>query len=331
MDGCGNIADDISYLASFDEGKILAMQKISGNIGMSGFSETLGTLEIVQVYTGGQSEPPTLNMRAEIKMRPLIERGQQQPTFRPVTLLRIIGEFRSPEYRLLAKFQDDTPLFAHNPHYDATSHVAFEIPMDLLTIHRIEAERNGANLRIGLKLRFLLALHGTTGVASFQAGGVNDLIFVIPRSQWVEELLPGLKYGGLEILEVRYGSGIASETLRNSVAEIKQAKKYLGEGQWDKAALHCRMAIEGILTSQSKSASLPTERFEQRVNNFIADNISGIDDAEARMLFKQMELIWQVTSPAAHGTPAHVFKRADAEFVIRATMAIVEYFGRLLA
>jgi hypothetical protein len=306
------------------------MQKISGDISIAGYGERLGTLEIAQVWTGGQSEPPTLNMRAEIKMRPLIERGKQQPTFRSVTLLRVIGEFRSPEQRILVRFQDDIPLLAHDPSHDTTDQVMFEIPMDLPTIHRIETGRNGGNTRIGLKLRLLFALHGTNGVERFHGGSVSDLNFTIPRSQWVEELLPGLGYGGLEILEIRYGSGVAAEGLRDSVAEIKEAKKYLAEGQWDKAALHCRMAVEGILTSQSTTASLPANRFDQRVNSFITDNLPGIDDAEARVLSEQMNLIWKVTSPAAHGNPQHIFKRADAEFVLRMTMAIVEYFGRLL-
>ena len=264
-------------------------------------------------------------------MKPLIDRGQQQPTYRPVTLLRIIGEFKSPEYRVLARFQNDEPLLAHDSRYDASLQPTFEIPMDLYTIHHIEAERNGGNPRIGLKIRFLLALHGQNCIASFHAGGVNpDLVFTIPRSQWVDELLPGLRYGGLEILEIRYGSGIIAEGLRVSIEEIKEAKKYLAEGQWDKAALHCRMAIEGILTSKNTAASVPTNRFEQRVNTFITDNLPVIDDAEARVLADQMDLIWQVTSTAAHGTPQHAFKRADAEFVIRVTMAIVEYFSRLL-
>jgi hypothetical protein len=108
----------------------------------------------------------------------------------------LVLEFRSPEHRVLARFQDDTPLFAHDPRYDAASQVTFEIPMELSTIHRIEAERNGGNPRVGLNLRLLLALHGTNCVASFHAGSINDLIFTIPRSQWVEELLPGLRYGG---------------------------------------------------------------------------------------------------------------------------------------
>src|SRR5262249_8250288 len=133
------------------------------------------------------------------------------------------------------------------------------------------------------------------------------------------------------IIEIRYGSGVAAAGLRTSVEQINQAKKFLAEGQWDKAALHCRMAIEGILTSKSKAASLsPSQRFEQQVNTFMTDNLPGVDDAEAAMLSKQMDLIWKATSPAAHGTQQHAFKRADSEFVVRATMAIVEYFSRLL-
>lgn len=142
--------------------------------------------------------------------------------------------------------------------------------------------------------------------------------------------MPGLQYGGLEVLEVRYGSGFTAENLHNSVAEIKEAKKFLSEGRWDQTALHCRKAIEGILISQSTAASLPTTRFDQRVNTFITDNLPGVDDAEARLLSDQMNLIWHVTSTSAHGMPQHPFKRPDAEFVLRMTMATVEYFSRLL-
>lgn len=308
------------------------MQKISGDIYMGGHGDSLGTLEIAQIWAGGQqSEPPNLNMRAEIKTKPLIERGQQQPTYRPVTLLRIIGEFRSPEHRVLARFQNDEPLFAQDPRYDAKAQVTFEIPLDVLTIHRIEGERNGGNLKVGLRLRMLFALHGANGGVTFHGGGLHsDLVFTIPRSQWVDEHLPGLRYGGLEILEIRYGSGLIAEGLRDSAEEIKEAKKYLAEGQWDKVALHCRKSIEGILTAKSPAAALPNIRFDQKVNTLITDNLPGIDDAEARLLFDQMNLIWQVTSTAAHGAPQHTFKRADAEFVLRITMAIVEYFSRLL-
>src|SRR5437588_7031030 len=135
-------------------------QKISGTISMSGYSNGLGTLEIIQYWSSSQSEPPTLNMTAEIKMRPYNQQGQQQPVFRPVSLLRIAGEFRSPEHRVLVRFQTDEPLYAHDPSYDAVTQVTFEIPMDLLTIHRIEVERNGANLRAELKLQIIISLYG---------------------------------------------------------------------------------------------------------------------------------------------------------------------------
>lgn len=306
------------------------MEKIVGDVHMVGYSDRVGSLEITKIWASGQqSEPPNLNMRAEIKLKPLNTHGQQETQHNPLSLLRISGEFRSPEHRILSRFQNDEPLFAHDPHRDASSQITFEIPMDLVTIHRIEEQRNGGNPRVGLKIRMLLALHGNKGGVTFHAGGVmTDLIFTIARSDWVESCLPGLGYGGLEILEVRYGTGSDAAGLRNSVAEIKEAKKYLAEGQWDKVALHCRMATEEILAS--KTASVQSPHFEQKVNTFITDNLPGIDDTEARMLADQMKLIWKAASTAAHGNATHTFKRADAEFVLRMTMAIVEYFARLL-
>lgn len=157
------------------------MEKIIGDVHIVGYSDRVGSLEITKIWTGGQqSEPPNLNMRAEVKLKPLNTHGTQPP-HSPVSLLRLTGEFRSPEHRILSRFQNDTPIIARDPLSEASTQINLEIPIDVLTVHRIEEQRNGSNLRVGLKIRMLLALHGTQGGMTFHEGGVmNDLIFTIP-------------------------------------------------------------------------------------------------------------------------------------------------------
>jgi hypothetical protein len=303
-----------------------------GAIYFAGYGDQQGTVEVSQIWSGGGPDFPVLNIRLDISLRPVIERSQQQPVIQPITLLRAVGEFRSPEQRVVARFHSDIVLKASNLTYLSTSQEILEIPLDLVTISRIEKERAGGNLRVELRLRLVFALHvgNTLLEAGFYSGRVDGLTFTIPRSQWVDELLPGLGYGGLEILEVRYGIGIFARVLPQSVAEIQEGKKCLSEGQWEKATLHCRKAIEFIL--DSKPSSLPaTVKFSHRLDTFITDNLPSVDDAEAKLIAGQMQLIWEITSPAAHAAPAHAFIRADAEFILRITMAVVEYFSRLLS
>src|SRR5438552_1308028 len=61
-------------------------------------------------------------------------------------------------------------------------------------------------------------------------------------------------------------------------------------------------------------------KVSRSVSTFINDNLK-VDDAEAKLLSGQMQLIWEVISPAAHPAVAHRFVRADSEFVLRQSMA----------
>jgi hypothetical protein len=301
-----------------------------GAIYMSSLGEQLGTMnfETPNISASGGPDFPLLRIRTNITLHPLREATAQGSRLRPVSLIRATGQFETPAQRVVARFQDDILLDAHDDSYPRTTQVTFEIPLDLTTLARIERDRAGADLRVQLTFKLLFAQHGGNGLPTFHSGRVDGLNFVIPRSHWVDHLLPGLGYGGLEILEIRYGQGFLASQLPKCAEEIKQAKRALSEGQWDRAMLSCRKAVELILDS-GKASSPPVTQFPRRVETFLHDNLPALDDVEAKLLSGQMQLIWEVTS-ATGAHAAHLAKAADAEFVLRATMALVEYFSRLL-
>lgn len=301
-----------------------------GYLFINGSRDQLGTIsfELTNIYASGGPDFPLLTIRADITLSPYIERGQPSQSVRPLSLIRAAGQLRSPEHRVVARFQEDITLLASNPTQPSTTQVPFEIALDIATVQKIEKERGVADLRVQLAFQPLFLLHAPNGHLTFHGGRVDGLTFSIPRSQWVDNLLPNLGYGGLEVLEIRYSEGLIAQQLPKSVHEIQEAKKCLLDGQWEKAAVHCRKAIETILESRSSASPIPV-KFRDRVTTFINDNLT-LDDAEAKLLAGQMQLIWDVSSPAAHSAPAHTFKRRDAEYIARATMALVEYFSRLL-
>jgi hypothetical protein len=296
---------------------------------MNRSGDQLGTMsfELTSIYASGGPDFPLLTIRADVALSPFIERGQQPVSVHPLSLIRAVGQLRSPEHRVVARFQEDIALLADNPNYANTTQVAFEIPLGIETINRIEKDRGSTDLRIQLTFQLLFGLH-VNGNVAFHGGRVDGLTFLIPRSQWIDNLLPGLGYGGLEVLEIRYGSGVIAQQLPKSVQEIQEAKKCLFDGHWEKSAVHCRKAVEALL--DCGSSALPvTTRFREKLSTWMSDNLKA-DDAEAKLLAGQMQLVWDVTSPAAHPAPAHTFSRRDAEFLVRSTMALVEYVSRLL-
>ena len=128
---------------------------------------------------------------------------------------------------------------------------------------------------------------------------------------------------------MRISNGVRPEGLPKAVQEIRQARSYLAEGDREKAVIHCRKTLEAIL--DSRQLQLPTSsRFAQKVDTFIHDHLS-LSDKQARLLAEEMKLLWEVCSPSAHPSPQDYFKRADTNFIVRNTTAILEYVGKLLA
>jgi len=100
------------------------------------------------------------------------------------------------------------------------------------------------------------------------------------------------------------------------------------EGDCEKAVGHCRKALELIL--ESRTPSVPgTARFKEKVDAFISDSLRPMKDQQAKLIAGQMGLVWEVSSQAVH-SPQTIFRRADAEFIVRSTAALLEYVGRLL-
>jgi hypothetical protein len=222
-------------------------------------------------------------------------------------------------------------LFATDENRPNTAQVGLEIPLDLTTVGRIEQSRPG-ELKAALKFRPLLAIHSQDGaVREFEVGRVDGIAFAIPKSQWVEQLLPQLGYGRLELLEVRISESVRPEGLPQSVQELRLAHKYLNEGDWEKAVEQCRKALEAI--PESRNLQLPPGRtFAAKVDTLIHEHLkASLEEKQAKLIAEEMKLIWDLSSKAAHPSPPGYFKRPDAEFLVRNTMALVEYFGRLLA
>lgn len=294
----------------------------------------VGTIsfDLANIYTGNDPQFPVLSIPLEISLTAGIDNQTKPPGVRPISLLSFAAEFSSPQFRVVARLHEEVGLSARHPHQASTAHCRLEVPLDIRTTTKIEESRSG-DLQCALQIRPLLAIHGTDlnsgGAQIFTVARMDNFVFNIPRSQWVD-LLQRLGFQGLEILEVRYGGNVTAFQIPKAVEEIKHAKKYLIENDWDKAVTHCRRTIETILDSRPSALPIQTQ-FRVKVETFIGDHLKGLNDRQAKLLSDQMRMIWEVSSQVAHANSVPPCKRSDAEFVIRVTEALVEYFSKLLA
>ncbi len=291
------------------------------------------SFEMQYIHATGGPDFPKLGFLLDLSLsayRNMAKAGQ--PIIHPVTCLFLSGEFSSPRDRTVAEFRDDIGLYAPDMSYPRSTQVRLQIPLDLIKIGRIERSRTG-DLSAALTFRALLAIHSQSGeVQRFEIGRVETIAFDIPKSQWVEKILPGLGYGGLELLEVRIDSSIRPEGLPQSVQELRQAQKYLNEGEWEKAVAHCRNAVEAIPESRNLQLPAGHTALAVKIDTFVNEHLgSKLGDKQAKLVADELKLVWEVGSKAVHPTAPDYFKRADAEFIVRNTMALVEYMGKLLA
>jgi len=287
------------------------------------------SFEIQNVHALGGPEFPKLIFTLDLRLSPLTTFSQ--PEKQPLTWMFLSGEFCSPEQRTVANFRDEVNLYADASHSPETQ-FQLEIPLDLITIARIEQSREG-DLRAALNFRGFFAVHTSsgTGVQRFETTRIEPIVFTIPKSQWVEKLLSQLGYGRLELIEVHISNGTRAEGLPKAVQEVREARAYLANGDWEKAVSHCRNTLEAILESRPLQLP-PVSKFGMKVNTFINDHLgSKLGEKQAKLLADEMKLLWEVCSEAAHPSPPDYFKRADADFIVRNTTAILEYVSRLLA
>jgi hypothetical protein len=291
------------------------------------------SFEVQNVHAIGGPEFPKLVFMLELQVFPLKTPSQPPQPAHPLTWLYLSGEFCSPDQRAVAGFRDEVNLYADASH-SPERQFRLEIPLDLLTIERIEQTREG-NLRAALKLRGFFAIHVTDasgkglGVHRFETATLEPIVFMIPKSQWVEQLLPQLGYGRLELIEVRISNGIRAEGLPKAVQEVREARAYLANGDWEKVVAHCRNTLEAIL--DSRPLQLPSvSKFSTKADTFIHEHLASLGEKQSKLLAEEMKLLWEVCSKAAHPNPPDYFKRADADFIVRNTTAILEYVGRLL-
>ncbi len=285
------------------------------------------SLDPQDIYAQGGPDFPVLYIRTDFGIAPFQQYGQPD-ALNPLTCISMTGEFCAPPERVVARFQHAE--CHHSSRTDTrmyNSQVTFTIPLDLKTIDRIEQSRNG-NLQAALRIKPLLAVFppGDKMIETLRYAAVQEMRFTVPKSEWVEKILPGLGYKGLELLEFPTGEGAVAKEFLSAVEEFKQARQHLLNTEWERAVHRCRNVIELIVGARPSSVAV-TSRFSDKINAFISDHLTANAD-QAKFIAKQMNLLWEVCSSAAHPLPS--VSRPDAEFIVRTTMSLIAYCGGLL-
>jgi len=147
--------------------------------------------------------------------------------------------------------------------------VYLEIPLDQRRIAVINRLRNGGDVRLRLDMDLfadeLIEIRGSQNTPS--ALGLREhhhmhakVQVQIPRSRWVEQILPNTGFGKIHILELPVIPIEVCAEMQTAFNELQQAYKLEGQGFYNEAVAACRKALEPFFERITK----PDDKGEMR-------------------------------------------------------------------
>lgn len=139
--------------------------------------------------------------------------------------------------------------------------VYLEIPLNQRRIAVVNRLRNGGDVRLRLDMDLfadeLIEIRASPNAPS--ALGLREhhrmqarVQVQIPRSRWVEQILPGTEFGKVHILELPVIPIQSCAEIQAAFNELQQAYKLEGQGFYNEAVAACRKALEPFLERTTK-------------------------------------------------------------------------------
>ncbi len=147
----------------------------------------------------------------------------------------------------------------------------------------------------------------------------------IPKSDWVEEFLPQLKYKEVFLVEM---PKLERPELSDAITKINEAWRMYSMGEYDKVLVECRKALESLETT-IKNMGFQVKSEEEGKEKTVPDWGGALGHKEMGELIKVIvQKLFGFLAPAAHAGKS--INREDAELAIMFTYALINFFAKKL-
>ena len=153
--------------------------------------------------------------------------------------------------------------------------------------------------------------------------GISDL--EVQKSQWVEEILPGLGFGAWKVYEIPASDIPALEKVDDYV---ENAAKHFNAGDWKDSMARSRDAVQALEPYLRKYANEAYSDKKGSADEKTAALVASFSGLASSMLDFQSK-VFSVLSAGSHPLPAGTtVERPDAEFGLTVAMACRRYVGQ---
>jgi hypothetical protein len=217
----------------------------------------------------------------------------------------------------------DSPFPRMSP--DTPTTTRFYTELDHYRLAQVEKIREGGDLQIRMELSFIINIYSFGNLAMRLPSGVS-IDGRIPKSDWVERILPQLKFKDVSLIEI---PKIENPEFGEVINEINDAWKQYSMGEYDKVLTGCRKAMEAlgnIVKNKGLEKEVPDEKGEKKT---VPDWEKAVGDEKiGEIIAAFVKKLFGFLSPGSHYGKS--INREDAELAILTTHALANYVARKL-
>ncbi len=209
-----------------------------------------------------------------------------------------------------------------------------EFPLDAVRVAQLERLRNGGDLTFRLDLKLSAQEFGPPHEAKEDAPVrctlrrlhrlTAQLVFTVPKSVWIEQVLPRLGYGMVHIIEFPAASLDSCAELAQSFQALHQAQELHKLGLYDDAVGKCRVALDKFFELADKTGEDGAKR---RVPILKRSWEAKLGKDTYTWLDGTLGAIKQAANLAHHSPNAH-YSQLDSQMILAITSAVVSYAAR---
>jgi len=229
------------------------------------------------------------------------------------------------------------PLMHRSSMHGSKQSFSLSIPVDYYGLKRLEEKRKG-DMHLEFQFTMLMGKHATfliksdsfnDNVASFHKIQ-STLILTVPKSNWVENVLNNTGFHEIKLIEVPIPKKIIpQDVFQKALLELDRANKYYYDGDYNKASLHCRMAIETIPESLPYDTKEDRRGYSKRLGKFMEQYLNQtIPEDKRKLIHDILNGIYSICSEPGHPSQEVPITRNEAEFYIIICSAFLAYVGK---
>ncbi|MGB9881070.1 MAG: hypothetical protein ACPLRM_09940 [Anaerolineae bacterium] len=300
---------------------------------LGSYSECSVRIKTSGIHAQGGPEYPLLFIPVELRLAPITVLGGHSRCF-DILCVTATLDFKPPSASAW-RVADAVPRFhVEEVRRDITTWYNLEFPLDIYRIKKLERERSGRDVNLSLRLEFFICEYTRTFLpvgdqqVEIRVGEgfvrqVSQIDFTIPKSDWVEKILPQLahfEYFLIEIPKVKSPEGSAI---------FQRAWELLGQAEeafnrWDAASVfaNCReigRLLNGEITEHGVSGFLVKERWGRAYNNFYY--LASLPLHKEEIASRSGQYALEEVRVA----------RADAEYLLYVTRFLLKFASELLS